>query len=465
MKKTIKWDKIDLGILLFFTAVFGFIFFAFPAMKVNDTFQHENHFITREPVYALIIQGLKVFWGENYLKPLVLIQNILAIIANTLFVRFIKNTFKLNVILSGMVAGIVLVPHILTPLCSKKHLIITNAIMTEGIAMSVFLIFAMVLMSAMWKKENAIKECIYAALLALLVSFIRGQMMTMILIWAVVCGCKVLIWAFEQKQFMKKAFFIRLCGIAIIVICSFLVRTYGCRIYNYLEWGIYADTASGKAMSVANVIYVAEREDGVGIEDEGVRQLFYNVYDDLVEHQLTADFAPAGLLGRAGHHEDNHEIVNFDYFTDQAKDYVRDTTGIYVEQYMQLMVEVDKVASTMMKGLLPQCIDRYAYNYLAIVIYGFIRSVAIVHPILNWYALVFYIVVISLAAFLYKKDRHSKAASLVGLGLLMVCANVFATSLIIQCISRYMFYTFPIIYTAALMLLVELFRIYNKKKR
>lgn len=464
MKKSVKLDKIDVYILLVFTIVFGAAFFCFPPMYVNDTFQHENQFVTREPVYALMIQGLKVIFPEEggYYKPIVLIQNVLAIFANFYFVRFLKNTFKLNGILTTMVIGIALLPHIMTPMFSVKRLIITNALMTEAVAMSAFLIWVVFLLKAMWEEEHKCRNSLIALGLVFLVTLIRGQMMTMFLVWAIVMGIMELRKALEEKRLFRKLFWKRVVCIAVCIVVAFTVRTYTCKIYNYLEKGVYANTASSGAMAVANVLYVAEREDGEGIQDEGVRNLFYDIYDALEADGYTYHYAPEGLIGRAEHHEDNHEIVNFDYFADKTKDYIRDTTGIYVEQYMQLMVEVDKIASVMMKGLLPKCLDRYLYNYIAIATTGFIRSVAVVHPILNWYALAFYVITIAMSLYLWKKDKHSKAASFLLLSMLMICGNVFGTSLFIQCISRYMFFTFPLVYSAALVMLVELYRMKRK---
>lgn len=464
MKKSVKWDKIDIAILLVFTIAFGGAFLCFPPMYVNDTFQHENQFVTREPVYALLIQGLKVIFPEEggYYKPIVLIQNVLAIIANFCFVRFLKNKFKLNAVLTAMVIGIALLPHLMTPLFSVKRLIITNALMTEGISMSVFLFFAIVLLKAMWEEEHRKQNSVFALLLAFFITLIRGQMMTMFFVWAIVLGFMELREALEEKRFLGKEFWKRMICIVICIAVAFTVRTYTCKIYNYLEKGVYANTASGGAMAVANVIYVAEREDGEGIQDEGIRNLFYDIYDALEADGYTYHYAGKGLIARAEHHEDNHEIVNFDYFADKTKDYIRDTTGIYVEQYMLLMVEVDKVAAVMMKGLLPRCLDRYLYNYIAIATTGFIRSVAVVHPLLNWYALGFYIVALGLTLYLWCKNKHSKAASFMALSLLMICGNVFATSLVIQCISRYMFFTFPLVYSAALMMLLELYKMKRK---
>ena len=63
------------------------------------------------------------------------------------------------------------------------------------------------------------------------------------------------------------------------VIIVFAARTVVVRVYNYCEQGLFVDTASGKAMAFANVLYVADREDGAAIEDDALRELFYEMYD------------------------------------------------------------------------------------------------------------------------------------------------------------------------------------------
>ena len=123
------------------------------------------------------------------------------------------------------------------------------------------------------------------------------------------------------------------------------------------------------------------------------------------------------------------------------------------------MVEVDEVASALMKELMPQVLMRYAYNYVAMVMMGLIRSVAFIHPIFNWYSFIIYLVAICLTIFVWMKKHDSKAAPFMALVLLMIAGNVTGTSLMIQCISRYMLYNLPLFYMAGLLLLVEAYEI------
>ena len=63
--------------------------------------------------------------------------------------------------------------------------------------------------------------------------------------------------------------------------------------------------------------------------------------------------------------------------------------------------------------------------------------------------------------YLYKNNRKSRAALLMLLALVMIGVNVFATALMIMCLSRYMIYNTALFYIAGLMCLKEL---YEKKK-
>ena len=61
-----------------------------------------------------------------------------------------------------------------------------------------------------------------------------------------------------------------------------------------------------------------------------------------------------------------------------------------------------------------------------------------------------------LAAVLWRKNHGSAAVWLAAFSLLAVLANVFATSMIIMCLSRYVIYGLPLFYISGLMLVYEL---------
>mgnify|MGYP001728443632 FL=1 len=124
--------------------------------------------------------------------------------------------------------------------------------------------------------------------------------------------------------------------------------------------------------------------------------------------------------------------------------------------YIPENVESDRIAATIVKSLLPAVLGRWLYDYLALACYGLIRSIAVVHPLLNWYALTAYLAYIVLAALAWRKNHNSNAVWLAAFSLLAVLANVFATSMIIMCLSRYVIYGLPLFYVSGLMLLYEL---------
>lgn len=445
----------DISIFLVFTIFFGLLLITGEPLYLGDSFQHEMQFVTREPVYALLIQFLRFLSPKHHYELIIIVQNILAIAANTIFVCALKRLLKLKWYLLPIVIVILLAPHIMTPLASSSGMIITNSLLSEGIAYSLYLFFILYVLKAVWSRKILGKDSLLAFLWAIGVSLVRGQFMVLILVWFL---AMVLI-AFLQKKWKQIAVLV------VMLAAAFAGRGLLVKTYNYCEQGLFVDTASGKAMSVANVLYVADREDGEAIEEEGLRKLFYEIYDRAYADGMNYRFSSDGLLARAAHHEACHDSLNFDYFAVCAKEYVTKTTGVTVEDYQLMMVEVDKAASALMSELQPQVLIKYAYNYAAMVLVGFIRSVAMVHPIVNWYALLIYLTAIILTVFVWWKKHDSKAAPFMALVLLMITGNVTGTSLMIQCISRYMLYNLPLFYLAGLLLLAECYEIYLTAKK
>ena len=450
-----KRNLTDLVVFAIFTIFFGFLLITGEPLYLGDSFQHEMQFVTREPVYALLIQFLRWISPQHHYQLVIIVQNVLAIIANTIFVCALRRLLKLKWYMLPPVILILLAPHIMTPLASSSGMILTNSLLSEGISYSLYLLFILYILKAVWSRTILGKDSILAFFWAIGVSLVRGQFMILILVWFLAMG----LIAFFQKKWKQMVILTGLLAVAFAG-RGLLVKT-----YNYCEQGLFVSTVSGKAMSVANVLYVADREDGAAIEDEGLREVFYEIYDKAYADGMNYRFSPKGLLARAAHHEECHDSLNFDYFSVAAKEYVTETTGITVENYQLMMVEVDQVASMLMQELMPQVFGRYVYNYLAMIMMGFIRSVAFVHPILNWYALAVYLLAMILMVFVRIKKHDSKAAPFMALVLLMITGNVTGTSLMIQCISRYMLYNLPLFYLAGLLLLSECYDIYITAKK
>lgn len=444
----------NISIFIIFTVFFGFLLLTGEPQYLGDTFQHENQFVTREPGYALLIQLLRRISPDNYYQLLIVVQNMLAVAANTIFICVLRRELKVKWYILPLFIIMLLAPHIMTPIASASGMVITNSLLSEGISYSLYLFYIMYILKAIWRRELLGRDSRLAFLWAILVSLVRGQFMILILVWFLAMGLLALL----QKRWKQ------IMILVVMLAAAFAGRGLIVKTYNYCEQGLFVNTVSGKAMSVANVLYVADREDGEAIEDAALRDVYYEIFDRAYADGMNYQFSPDGLLARAAHHEECHDTLNFDYFAVAAKEYVTATTGITVEDYQRMMIEVDKVASALMVELLPQVLTRYVYNYVAMVMMGFVRSVAFVHPVFNWYSLAIYLTAVVLMVFVWLRKADSKAAPLMALVLLMITGNVTGTSLMIQCISRYMLYNLPLFYMAGLLLLIDCFDIYSSKR-
>lgn len=472
--KTLRcFDKHNLIYCLIFTLFFGYLFVTGEPVYVGDTFQYENQMIMREPVYALLMQFCRLVSPQHQYWLVILFQNILAVAANTAVTAFMRNRFRLSTGVSLLFVGILLVPHIMTPVFASTHLVLTNTLMTEGILFSLYPLGFVSLLDMMWTGKPVGIKSFGALALFLLASLIRGQMMVLFVVWflvAYVLTVKNGIAATDGTRGRRDPFELTeniarqgLIAVLAAVIIAFAARSVAIHVYNYCEQGLFVDTASGKAMSFANILYVADREDGGAIADDGLRTLFYEMYDRADADQMNYKYAPSGILGRAAYHEMCHDALNFIYFGEPAKRYVGETQGIYTDRFQELMIAVDGVAAELCAQLRPEVFGRYARNYLDVAALGFVRTVAYENAVLVWYAVLVYIAAVALTILLWRQNPESRAASFMAVVLLTIVGNVCATALMIQCISRYMIYNLPLFYMAGLLELLELWKIYRER--
>ena len=345
-----RFDKRDLIILLIFTVFFGFLLVTGEPVYVGDTFQYENQMIMREPVYALLMQFCRFISPQDPYWLIILFQNVLAVVGNTIVIAFMRKRFRLNMGVSLLFTGIVLVPHIMTPMFASTHLVLTNALMTEGILFSLYPLAFVSLLDMMWSGKPVGKKSFGTLAFFLLLSLIRGQMMVLFVVWflvAYVLAVKNGIAVTKRTQEEKNTFVLAenigkqgLAAVLAAVVIAFAGRSIVIHVYNYCEQGLFVDTASGKAMSFANVLYVADREDGGAIADDGLRALFYEMYDRADADRMNYKYAPSGILGRAAYHEACHDELNFTYFGEPAKRYAGETQGIYTDRYQELMIAI-----------------------------------------------------------------------------------------------------------------------------
>lgn len=405
----------------------------------GDSDSYLTFSIAREPIYPLFLLVFRKLFGEGeaiYI-PLAVVQNAIAAISCAMTALYLGKTILKSEIGKWIcLAGLVL-PHLMTPLFAKSGLVMTNKIMTEGITISIYYIFMIYIVKMIVEKKQFYKHIVISSLFVLCLVLIKGQMMVLIVGLGIIVAVKFCL----KKHYI--GIFASVLGVGLLF---FLTATIAST-FHYINSGIYTNTVSSAPMIVANVLYVSEREDGAGIEDEKLQTLFYMIYDTLEENQMLAKNSPSGILNRAFHHEKMHDAINFDVFV-PAKNNVYEE--IENEDYGQYLLLEDQVAKELTKELLKVNWKRYLQNYVSVCTLGFVRSISIDRSIFISLTWILYGIAILLALFTIRKRGWNKEVQFFLSVFMLMIGFVMGTSLILQCITRYVIYNMPFFYIAIL---------------
>lgn len=447
------------GLLIVLAALFLGMFAVFGPGVYNDSDQYIKMHIHREPLYPLFLLCLRALFGEVWLTAMGIIQNLLAAFSIWLFAEYMAKKFSLRFFEEIVVVLLGIMPHMVTKYFSSLHLFITNSVMSEALCIPLFTIFLLECFKILTDGEQSADEIqsVWPALiLALLLSLTRSQMMPAILLWAV-CVCAKLF----VVRVRNGALTLRLVGaVLLIVAAAFFGRSMAVKSYNLAFNGRFINNTYGTVNTLTNILYASDREDGDNIKDEEARAFFYQMYDLTEARQANYKYAGDSWKEKAEHIEQWHDTVKYEMIEDVFyQTYDKTVTSDYITQNLM----ADEAAGKIIAGVLPECFGQWFADYLLIAGYGLIRSIAVIHPVINWIALFLYLSAIAMTIWrirssLREEGRISGSAWLMALSLLAIAANVFAVSITIMALSRYMIYGFSVFYTAYFILLVEWLR-------
>ncbi len=450
------------GLLAFFLGMLA----AWGVGVYNDSEQYIAMHIHREPLYPLFLAFFRALFGEGYLTVVAAAQNILTAAGIWVFSEYIGKRFKLRLWEELAVVLLQIVPHLMTRYVSALHIFLENSVMSEALCIPLFHFFLYFLLRMLF--EHRRRDQVFSLLFAFLLSMTRGQMMTTILVWMVAALLQSIVQMFCQgkaarnsltaaarpggrRPFLKKAG--RLACPVAAVILVFGLRSLTVHVYNYAVTGYFMGNTYGQVNTLTNVIYACDREDGSVFEEGSLeREFFERFYDEA--DALGANYKYGGdtFRERAEHLEQHHDLLKFQVLESGLSVYY---FGLGKVDYYQQSSMSDEMAGRMLKKLLPACFGQWLYDYILLCTYGAVRSVAVVHPLINKIVLLLYVGAAGLALWQTVIFKKSDAACAMGIALLFIAANVCATSLTIMCLSRYMIYGFSIFYTAGFLLLRE----------
>ena len=453
------------GLLAFFLGMLA----AWGVGVYNDSEQYIAMHIHREPLYPLFLAFFRALFGEGYLTVVAAAQNILTAAGIWVFSEYIGKRFKLRLWEELAVVLLQIMPHLMTRYVSALHIFLENSVMSEALCIPLFHFFLYFLLRTLF--EHRRRDQVFSLFFAFLLSMTRGQMMTTILVWMVAVLLQSIVQMFWQgkaernsitkvtrpggrRSFLKKGG--RLACPVVAVILVFGLRSLTVHVYNYAVTGYFMGNTYGQVNTLTNVIYACDREDGSVFEEGSLEKEFFERFYDEAD-ALGANYKYGGdtFRERAEHLEQHHDLLKFQVLESGLSVYY---FGLGKVDYYQQSSMSDEMAGRMIKKLLPACFGQWLYDYILLCRNGFVRSIAVVHPFLNFAALFLYVLAAGLLVWQMSVKKRFQAAVVMGTALLFIAANVCATSMTIMCLSRYMIYGFSLFYIALYLLVREMWQ-------
>ncbi len=301
----------------------------------------------REPVYPLFLWVLRVafqklgitapLYGlEAYLFGAVIIQSIVWVISTCMLGNFIyKLSYRALPGKRAMALGFIAVLSQIGVSCLNRFVALrgsmySESIMTESLAMPLFIIFNIELINSFLKYDK--NAFIRLALLGFLISSIRKQMLITLIIWG---GCAFILYLFVKRYRSVKKFSL----VFIAVVLAFVATLLFDRTYNLALRGVFAEHVGNSKGGLNTLLYTAEAEDRQlfsRMEDEypGITDLYDRIYQTCVDQGLTIDTAPGYELGAAStvfnsdwvsmasHYAEAYDVIGFDVTLPMCDEYV-----------------------------------------------------------------------------------------------------------------------------------------------
>ena len=428
-------------------------FLLFGSRTYTDTGSYEVMSPIREPFYGVFLSIYRSLFGEHGYTAVALTQNIFAVIVCYLLLEYIIESNHIHsVVTKSTMLIAVLMPYIVTPFFTVSRMVIANAIITEGITLSLYNLYFYFLLHIVWEKQADQKKyvtySIVSLVIALILTLTRGQMLVTVIAWFIVEAVALHI---RYRKQDSGSFWKNMCICVLLVIITIALRTFSVGIYNYVNNGAFSQTPYGKVTLFTNVLYVSQRDADQNIEDDTLRTLYDRIYDKAVEQGVLYGDAPSGLTAEAEFFSSAHDTLKMDIIEAELTDYIEKTYGNV--SYLERLKLMDQMAGNMMKAVLRDCISAYMVHYMRNIAVGLIRSVAVLNPLLYIPVICGYLFLIIAGIYLGIKKKEYKVFGFWGLTALLTAGTTGAVSLTIMCLSRYMIYNTSLIYLCGILIL------------
>ena len=434
--------------LLVLTAYFVIIYLLNGVGIYNDSDQYIKMHMRREPAYPVFLFLIRSVVPVYWMQITVWIQTVLVIASSYYFIRYISDRFELNSLCEYLICAFVILPYIITPFASAMRVHLSCAIMSEAVAMPLFLLFFVSMHKAVTEKK--IQNIITGLLLAFLLSVIRSNLTVLLIAWLLI----VLIIYLPEKKLI--GVLLALVGFA----GAFALRDVSTKAYNLAFNGAFVGNEYTNQTALANILYVTDKEAEETVEDPNLNFMFQYMYTVMELSGWSYHEADESVLSRAMYLEEVHDHIKFEAVEYSLRDIIESSLDIH--DYIEYNALAEDYTGSLIKILFPLCFGRWFVDFIILGLLGVMRSIAFVHPVMipavAGLIIASFIIMIRLS----RKEDGKSTAWLIFISLLLIMGNAFGTAVIIMCLSRYMIYGFAVFYSSLTVGIVELYR--NNKR-
>lgn len=449
-------DKWDIGLLAVCLGFYLFFPFYDGPVWCKDSLSYTSMNITREPLYpTFLLLFRKMFGEENYLFPVVFVQSVIAAYAAWKLAVTVKRYQDNNNILAVLAVCFQFGVTILCRFVAIRGSSYIDSIMTEGIGLSLYVLFIVQLYLYVMEKRTA--NLVGMSFFAVFLVNLRKQMMITFCLMAAVFILYYLI----KSRYIKKLILL-LFLVAGLLFTSKMTD----RLYNYFVRGAWIEHSGNSMGMLCTLIYTAEEEDAELIEDEALKEMFLSVWHKADEQKLNISYAPSGWVDFSSYYADCYDAIGYGIinpvvqgYIGENYDYSQAETETLAE--VETMLQYDEYCSSMSKALLSQdkgdIIEVFASNAAK----GFVNSIARMNTVLNVYAVIAYVLYLGLYFYLVKRKgfcKEDKTLAFAEIVLGGVIVNSLVVGAMIFCQPRYMIYNMGLFYCALSVLLYDCFK-------
>ncbi len=437
-----------LGIGLLF-----YLFFAFYDGTVicADSPSYISMSVTREAFYPSLLALSRSVFGNNdtYLFAVIVVQSVIAAFAAWSLEEFLRKEIQMPKWISLCILALPLMVSFLCRFAALRSSMYSNSIMTEGIAVSLYLVVIRELLEYLFYQTK--KSLIIGSLLSALLISTRKQMLVTLALLALA----IMAAAWWKKNIGRGI--MKAVVISILVMAAVLVYDRG---YNYMVRGEIAGHSSDNRFIMTMIFYTAEEKDAVYVEDPEIRKLFLDIYHVCDDSGFLGSSAGAGWYQEVTHFGDHYDHIQIDTMWPMIHDYVEKQKGLEPneQQSMELEIETDRIMNVLIADLLPHKLIRIAEVLWNNFLSGLVTTVAQRTPILVWYTVLAYLGYAVLLIYNIKVNKLSKVNIFALLTVVSIILNVGLVSAVIFCQTRYTIYNMPLFYMSGLLMLYEIYK-------